>query len=255
MGEFIIEQHGAVERWVINGAARRNALSKAMVGELQANVARVSAGQRTVRAVILTGAGEKAFCAGADLKERVGMSEADVARFLGELRDIFRSIEKSPCVFIAHLNGVALGGGTELALTCDLRVAASTAEMGLTEVKLGIIPGGGGTQRLTRLVGRGRAKELILTGRRISAAEALSLGLVEKVGGAEVAMELAAQIVANAPIAVAAAKAAIDQGADLPLDEALALEQQQYALTLSTEDRLEGLTAFAEKRPPRFVGR
>ncbi len=255
MGEFIIEQHGPIERWVINGQARRNALSKAMIGELTANIQRVSATSAAVRAVILTGAGDKAFCAGADLKERTGMSEDDVARFLNELRGIFRSIEKSPCVFIAYLNGVALGGGTELALTCDIRVAASTAEMGLTEVKLGIIPGGGGTQRLTRLVGRGRAKELIFTGRRVTAAEAMSLGLVEKVGAPEVAMELATQIVANAPIAVSAAKAAIDEGDDLPLDDALALEQQKYALTLKTEDRLEGLKAFAEKRPPHFTGR
>lgn len=255
MAEFIVEVHGAIERWVINGEARRNALSKAMVSELHAHVQRVSGPGHAVRAVVLTGAGDKAFCAGADLKERVGMSEADVLRFLGDLRTNFRLIERSPCVFIAYLNGVAFGGGTELALTCDIRVASPTAELGLTEVKLGIIPGGGGTQRLTRLVGRGRAKEIILTGRRVSATEALSLGLVERLGGPDAAMALAKEIVVNAPIAVAAAKAAIDDGEHLPIDEALALEHRKYALTLSTEDRLEGLNAFAAKRPPKFVGR
>jgi enoyl-CoA hydratase/carnithine racemase len=146
-----------------------------------------------------------------------------------------------------------------LALSCDLRVAAPAAELGLTEVKLGIIPGGGGTQRLTRLVGPGRAKDLILTGRRINAAEAFSIGLVNRLAPEghllETAFSLAESIVANAPIAVATAKHAIDEGHGLELDDALALELRKYEEVLKTEDRLEGLRAFAEKRPPVYKGR
>lgn len=254
MSEFLIEAHGPLEQWTINGEARRNALSRAMVKELGEHVARVSR-DRSVRAVVLTGAGTKAFCAGADLKERAGMTPDEVTAFLQAMRTTFRALELSDCVFIAFVNGAAFGGGTELSLCCDLRVIAAEAELGLTEVKLGIIPGAGGTQRLPRLVGKGVAKELILTGRRVSATEAVALGLVSRVGTLEDARALARTVCENAPIAVAAAKHAIDEGAHLDLDTALALEQQQYALTLGTEDRLEGLKAFAEKRPPVYKGR
>jgi len=258
MAEFRVEQRGAVEVWTIDGEARRNAISRAMGTELAALVQRVSADHH-VRCVILTGAGDKAFCSGADLKERTSMSEDDVRAFLQGLRRTLRAIEQSDCIFIAALNGVAFGGGTELALACDLRVAAHSAEVGLTEVRLGIIPGGGGTQRLPRLIGMGRAKELILTGRRVSAKEALALGLVNRVADVgklmEAAMELANAVVGNAPLALAAAKHAVDEGLDLPLDEGLALELQHYERVLASEDRLEGLKAFAEKRPPRFAGR
>ena len=255
MPEFIIEQHGAVERWTINGEARRNALSRAMIAEMEEHLDRVAETFPKVRVVVLTGAGDKAFCAGADLKERITMSPDDVRGFLESLRETFQTIEKSHTVFIAALNGVALGGGTELALSCDLRVIAPSAEMGLTEVKLGIIPGGGGTQRLPRLIGKGTAKDLILTGRRVGADEALKLGLADRVGGVEQAHELAAQIVENAPVAVYAAKHAIDEGIHLEMGEALTLEQRAYELVLKTEDRLEGLKAFAEKRKPSWSGR
>jgi enoyl-CoA hydratase/carnithine racemase len=254
MPEFIITSHGPFEQWTINGEARRNALSRAMVSELEANVRRVS-NDRAVRAVVLTGAGDKAFCAGADLKERATMRPLEVADFLETMRKTFRSLERSDCVFIAFINGAAFGGGTELSLCCDLRVIASTAEMGLTEVKLGIIPGAGGTQRLPRLVGKGIAKELILTGRRVPAAEAVSLGLASSVGTIDDALKLAKTICENAPIAVAAAKHAIDEGAHLELDAALSLEQEKYQLTMGTEDRLEGLKAFAEKRAPVYRGK
>jgi enoyl-CoA hydratase/carnithine racemase len=254
MAEFLIDTQGTIERWTINGEARRNALSKAMVAELGQHVARVSGPSRTVRAVVLTGAGTKAFCAGADLKERATMSEGEVKAFLDTLRATFRAIELSDCVFIAFVNGVAFGGGTELALSCDLRVMDETAEVGLTEVKLGIIPGGGGTQRLPRLIGRGAAKDLILTGRRVAADEAMALGLVNRVGDLDDAMHLAKMVVENAPIAVGLAKHAIDDGAHLDLDSALALEQRYYQKTLGTDDRLEGLKAFAEKRLPVFKG-
>ncbi|HLL53395.1 MAG TPA: enoyl-CoA hydratase-related protein [Myxococcaceae bacterium] len=258
MGEFRIDARGLVEVWTIDGESRRNAISRAMLKELSGLVQRVSS-SRQVRAVVLTGAGDKAFCAGADLKERAGMSEPEVRAFLDGLRDTFRAIEKSDCVFLAAINGAALGGGTELALACDLRLAAPAAELGLTEVKLGIIPGGGGTQRLARLVGPGRAKDLILTGRRVGAAEALTLGLVNRLAPeghvVDVAVELAETIAGNAPIAVSAAKHAVDEGLSLELDDALALEQEKYQLTLESEDRLEGLRAFAEKRAPKYQGR
>jgi enoyl-CoA hydratase/carnithine racemase len=258
MAEFLDDRRGSTEVWTINGEKRRNAISRAALAEFEERVARVSR-DHTTRAVVLTGAGERAFCAGADLKERVGMSDAEVRGFLTRLGQSLRAMEHSDCIFIAALNGAALGGGTELALACDFRVAAPTAELGLTEVQLGIIPGGGGTQRLPRLVGPARAKDLILTGRRINAAEALAIGLVQRLAPEgrllEVALGLAEQVTANAPLAVAAAKHAIDQGLALDLDAALALEQRHYETVLSSEDRLEGLAAFGEKRPPRFQGR
>ena len=258
MAEFLDERRGSTEVWTIDGEKRRNAISRAALAEFAERVARVSR-DHTTRAVVLTGAGERAFCAGADLKERVGMSEAEVRGFLSQLGRALRAMEHSDCIFIAALNGAALGGGTELALACDFRVAAPTAELGLTEVQLGIIPGGGGTQRLPRLVGPARAKDLILTGRRINAAEALAIGLVQRLAPEgrllEVALGLAEQVAANAPLAVAAAKHAIDEGLALDLDAALALEQRHYETVLSSEDRLEGLAAFGEKRTPRFQGR
>jgi enoyl-CoA hydratase/carnithine racemase len=257
MPEFKIDAHGAIEVWTIDGEARRNAISRAMLQELAAHVQRVSSGH-SVRVVVLTGAGNKAFCAGADLKERASMSEAEVRTFLSTLRQTFRAIEKSDCIFIAALNGAAFGGGTELALACDVRVAHAQAEMGLTEVKLGIIPGGGGTQRLPRLVGLSLAREMIFTGRRMGAPEALAAGLVNRVTEGSVVEEslgLARQVAENAPIAVAASKHAINEGYSLALDEALEVEQMHYAKTLGTEDRLEGLKAFAEKRAPVYRGR
>jgi enoyl-CoA hydratase/carnithine racemase len=254
MPEFTVVSRGSFELWTIEAEARRNPLSRAVVGELAANVERVSA-SRSVRAVVLTGAGHRAFCAGADLKERAAMNEAEVRAFLNLMRSTFRALERSDCVFIAYVNGVALGGGTELALCCDLRVLAATTELGLPEVTLGIIPGAGGTQRLTRLVGAARAKALILTGRRMGALECAALGLATSIGTLSDACALAETICQNAPIAVSAAKHAIDDGYGLDLDAALTLEHQRYALTLATEDRLEGLRAFAEKRQPVFQGR
>jgi len=258
MGTFREERRGAVEIWTLDAEDTRNAISRAVLAELEARVSRVTAGHE-VRAVILTGAGDKAFCAGADLKERATMSEAEVRAFLGSLRRTLRAVENSNTIFLAALNGSALGGGTELALACDLRIAAPAAEMGLTEVRLGIIPGGGGTQRLPRLIGPGRAKDLILTGRRLNAAEAFAIGLVQRLAPEgrllEVALAVAEQIAENAPLAVAAAKRAVDRGMELDLDAALALELEQYETVLRSEDRLEGLRAFAEKRRPLWKGR
>jgi methylglutaconyl-CoA hydratase len=257
MGEFRTERRGAIEVWTIDGAPRRNAISTAMLAELNALLAR-AVGDRTLRCVVLTGAGEKAFCAGADLKERARMSREEVHAFHDGLRRALRAIEEAPQVFVAALNGAALGGGLELALACDLRIAADAAEVGLPEVGLGIIPGGGGTQRLARLVGVARAKDLVLTARRIGAAEALAAGIVLRVAPSarllEEALAYAGEAARNAPVSLRQAKRAIDGGLHLSLDDALALENRLYQDCLGTRDRVEALRAFAEKRPPVFTG-
>ena len=248
-------QDGVV--WVTLDRPRaKNALSRAVNLELR-RLAGELGGDRAVRAVILTGGGD-AFWAGADLKERRGVAAADSGPYVDAIAGAITAWAAMPKATIAAMGGVALGGGLELALACDFRVAAEGAVMGLTEVRLGIMPGAGGTQRLARLIGVARAKELVLTGRRIDAARALDIGLVGRVvpatelrGAAE---ELAGELAACAPLSVAMAKRAIDRGVDLPLDEALALERRCYDVTLFSEDRNEGLRAFAEKRPPRFTG-
>jgi enoyl-CoA hydratase/carnithine racemase len=254
---WIVEERGHVEVWTIDGEARRNAISMAMLRGLAGLLAR-AAGNRDVRCVVLTGAGDKAFCAGADLKERASMSADDVHAFHHGLRDALRGIETAPQVFVAALNGVALGGGLELALACDLRVAADHVEVGLPEVGLGIIPGGGGTQRLARAIGVARAKDLVLTARRIGAGDALAWGLVSRVAPAaslrEAALEVAALVARNAPVSLRQAKRAIDDGFHLPLEEALDLENALYQACLATKDRQEALRAFAERRKPVFTG-
>lgn len=215
--------------------------------------------QSDVRAVIITGAGQKAFSAGADLKERAGMSHEEVRKFIYTIRNLFSDIEALNKPVIAAVNGVALGGGTELLLACDLRIASNTASMGLTETRLAIIPGAGGTQRLPRLVGKGKAKELILTGRRVDAAEAEAISLVNSVCEPEVLMEearkLAALICEGGPIALEQAKYAIDAGFETDLNTGLAIESNAYWLTIPTQDRLEGLAAFREKRKPVYQGK
>jgi methylglutaconyl-CoA hydratase len=255
--EWVIERLEGIELWTIDGEARRNALSRAMVRELLENLARIR-DDRSLRCVILTGRGAKAFCAGADLKERASMSAEDVHDFHESLRSAFRGIESAPQAFVAALNGAALGGGLELALACDLRVAAEGVEMGLPEVGLGIIPGAGGTVRLPRAIGVARAKELILTGRRVGAAEALAMGLVSRVAPPdalrEVAIETAGLVARNAPVSIRQAKRAIDGALHLDLDEALAYENRMYQDCLGTRDRVEALRAFAEKRKPIFTG-
>jgi methylglutaconyl-CoA hydratase len=254
---FRTERRQRVEVWTIDGEGRRNAISMAMLRELEALVER-GARNPGLRCVVLTGAGEKAFSAGADLKERAGMSADDVHAFHLLLRRALESIETAPQVYVAALNGVALGGGLELALACDLRVAADTVQVGLPEVSLGIIPGGGGTQRLPRLVGVGRAKDLILTGRRVGAAEALALGIVNQIAPPQrlmaEALALADRVARNAPVSLRQAKRAVDGGAGLPLREGLDLENRMYQECLGTRDREEALRAFAEKRSPVFTG-
>jgi enoyl-CoA hydratase/carnithine racemase len=212
----------------------------------------------SIRCILITGSGQKAFCAGADLKERKDMVPEFVPQFVRNIRALMDDVEQMPQPTVAVVNGFAFGGGTELMLACDLRVAAAHAEVGLTETSLAIIPGAGGTQRLPRLVGKSRAKDLILTARRIGAGEAERIGLLNRVapeGGLETcARELAASIAANGPVAVRAAKEAIDLGGELPIAEGLEVEARCYDRTLPTQDRLEALAAFAEKRKPRYTG-
>jgi enoyl-CoA hydratase len=212
-----------------------------------------------VRAIVVTGAGERAFSAGADIREFV---EPPVpVRFREQRRrlDFRGAMDRCPQPIVAAIRGFALGGGLELALACDIRLAAEDAQLGLTEINLAIIPGGGGTQRLSRLVGRGKALELILTGARIGAAEALRLGLVERVvpvaelGPA--ARELARTLADKAPVALRYAKEAVVKGLELPLAEGLRLENDLATLLRTTEDRVEGAKAFLEKRKPRWTGK
>ncbi|HQR29376.1 MAG TPA: enoyl-CoA hydratase-related protein [Anaeromyxobacteraceae bacterium] len=255
--EWIVERREGIEIWTVDGEARRNALSRAMVAGLLENLDRVRE-DRALRCVVVTGKGDKAFCAGADLKERAGMSAEEVHAFHRSLRDAFRAIEAAPQAFVAAMNGAALGGGLELALACDMRVAVEGAEMGLPEVGLGIIPGAGGTVRLPRAIGVARAKELILTGRRVGASEALAMGLVSRVAPEgrllEVALELAGLVARNAPVSIRQAKRAVDGGLHLDLDAALDHENRMYQDCLTTKDRVEALRAFAEKRRPIFTG-
>jgi enoyl-CoA hydratase/carnithine racemase len=258
MGTFREERRGAVEVWTLDAEDTRNAISRAVLAELEARVARVAAG-KDVRAVILTGAGDKAFCAGADLKERATMSEAEVRAFLGGLRRTLRVLETSGAVYIAAINGSALGGGTELALACDLRIAAPAAELGLTEVRLGIIPGGGGTQRLPRAIPVGLAMEMIFTARHITADEAYRIGLVNRVvPAAELMAEartLAGALANSAPVAMRYIIAAVNNGLEMPFAEACQYEATLFGLVASTEDMREGTKAFLEKRKPEFKGK
>jgi methylglutaconyl-CoA hydratase len=255
--EWIVEERGDIEVWTIDGEARRNSITRAMLAGLIAELRRAEQ-RRELRCVVVTGAGTRAFCAGADLKERARMSEADVHAFHRDLRAALRGIEASPKAFVAAINGAALGGGLELALACDLRVMSAAAEVGLPEVGLGIIPGGGATQRLPRAIGVARAKDLILTARRIDAVEALAFGLVTRAAPPELlreaALEMAGEVARNAPVSLRQAKRAIDGGFHLPLEEALDLENRMYQDCLATKDRVEALKAFAEKRRPNFSG-
>jgi len=215
--------------------------------------------RRDIRVVIITGAGEKAFCAGADLKERATMPEDKVKEFIYTIRNLFTDIENLNKLVIAGVNGVALGGGTELALACDIRIASENATLGLTETRLAIIPGAGGTQRLPRIVGRAKAKELIFTGRRINAKEALDIGLVNKVCSLDKLLEecenMASEICETGPITIEQAKYAINKGMEVDINTGLAIESNAYWITIPTEDRLEGLRAFKEKRKPIYKGK
>jgi len=252
------ERREAVAILKLNRPEVMNSFNFAMLRELRERVEALH-WDRKARVVIITGAGEKAFCAGADLKERASLGEDQVREFIFTIRNLFTFIEFMSKPVIAAVNGIALGGGTELALACDLRIASENATMGLTETRLAIIPGAGGTQRLPRLVGRGKAKELIFTGRRVDAKEAFEIGLVNKVAPAEKlldeCLEMAAMICEAGPVAIGQAKYAINYGSEVDLHTGLAIESNAYWVTIPTEDRLEGLAAFREKRKPVYKGR
>jgi enoyl-CoA hydratase/carnithine racemase len=211
-----------------------------------------------VRVVVVTGAGERAFSAGADIREFVEPQAPTRFRETRRRVDFRQLMDRCPQPIIAAIRGYAFGGGLELALACDIRVAGDDARLGLTEVDLAIIPGGGGTQRLPRLVGRGKALEMILTGARLDAREALRIGLVERVVPAAqvraAALELAKTLAAKAPVALRYAKEAVAKGLELPLADGIRLENDLSTLLRTTEDRIEGARAFLEKRKPRFTG-
>jgi len=254
-----VDQRGGVAVWTIDRPDRMNALSRATLRAF-GKLARDAVANPTISAIVITGAGEKAFCAGADLKERQGMSENDVRVQVELYRSELGPLDRSPKPVVAAINGVAFGGGMELALVCDLRVAAAHAQLALPETSLGIIPGAGGTQRLPRLVGEARAKEMILLARRLTADEALAWGLVNRVtaAGTSVVDDAVAwiePIASGAPIAQAAALEAIDRSFDTTLELGLELEKVSYDKVLVSEDRREALAAFAEKRKPRFIGK
>ncbi|WP_312128665.1 enoyl-CoA hydratase [Lysinibacillus capsici] len=235
-----------------------NAMSIQLLHELSDTLDQIN-GDPAVRVVLLTGAGEKAFCAGADLKERKGMSDRQVKQIVQLIGATVAKVETLAQPVIAVLNGVAFGGGLELALACDLRIAATHVKLGLTETSLGIIPGAGGTQRLPRLIGLGKAKELIYTARRLNAEEAENYGIIEYVyEGHEVldkAKQLALEMAKNAPLSLVQAKVAINQGVEVDLATGLKIESLAYSALIPTEDRLEGLLAFQEKRAPQYSGK
>ena len=262
---LLIEEEGAVVWFKLNRPQVMNSLNTELLQALKAAAEQMRE-RRDLRVVIITGCGSKVFCAGADLTERKGMSQAQVLDYLLLIQSTMLAIESMPQVVIAAINGSAFGGGTELALACDLRIMAAEAVLRLTEVRLGIIPGAGGTQRLTRLIGKSRAKEMILTAKPVTAKEGLDMGLIHKVSAkqadekddqqqlATAALTWAKEIAGAAPLSLRAAKQAIDEGFDCDLSSGLAVETRCYLQLLNTKDRLEGLAAFAEKRAPVYTG-
>ena len=253
----LTERRGAVALLTLNRPDKRNALNGqlrcALLGALD-----VVARDQSVRSVVLTGAGDKAFVAGADIGEFEGRTPVDQYRVM-KAPSIYDAVERLPKPVIAAINGYCLGGGMELALACDIRLAASSARFGQPEVNLGIIPGGGGTQRLPRVVGLGAALRLILTGEMIDAAEALRVRLVEEVVEPERLLDRALAvghaIASKSPVAVAAAKEATRAALSLPLADGLKLETALFQLCFASEDKTEGVRAFLEKRAATFTGR
>lgn len=250
-----LRRHDTVVELVLDRPRAHNALSTAMARDIAA-ATRAIGTDEGVRAVVLSASGDRAFCVGADLKERNGFSDADLMAQRPHFRAAFGGILELPMPTIAAVHGYALGGGFEFALSCDLIVADESAVVGLPEVSVGVIPGGGGTQLLSRRVGVSRAADLIFTARRVDAAEAYQIGIVDRLvapGQARtVALELAAQIAANSPVGVRAAKRALRQGSDVDLATGLDVEDGAWRATAFSGDRREGVAAFNEKRPPRW---
>jgi len=243
----------------INRPEAMNAFDMQLLEACGKTVAEIAFDQN-VKVVVITGCseGKNAFSTGADLKERAGMSPDQVRLYIQTIRNLFTAVEELPKPVIAAINGYAFGGGLELALACDIRLASTNAIVGLTETSLAIIPGAGGTQRLPRIVGLARAKEMIFRARRITAAEGVTIGLFLEVLEPEKllsrALEIAREIAANGPVAVTQAKYALNKGSEVSLPVGLAIESNAYAVTIPTRDRTEGLTAFREKRKPVYTG-
>ncbi len=246
----------------LNRPEAMNCFNMELLGAL-ADVMAEANFEPSLRCIIITGAAgddpkKASFSTGADLKERRSMTPEQVRRYIFTIRNTFTAVEQVRVPVIAAINGFAFGGGTELALASDLRIASSNVIMGLTETSLAVIPGAGGTQRLPRIIGVAKAKELIFTARRITAPEALAIGLLNQVVEPgelmPAALKLANEIAANGPVAVAQAKFAINYGLEVALGVALPLESKAYEATIPTKDRLEALAAFAEKRKPVFKG-
>ncbi len=255
---ILLETAGRIATITINRPRFLNALTPATMRELKDALESIAA-RDDIGAVLLTGAGEKAFVAGADISELSRFHTLQALDFSHYGHGVLDLMERLPQPVIGVINGYALGGGCELAMACDLLVAAETAKFGQPEVNLGIIPGYGGTQRLSRLVGRNVAKELVLTGEMITAQRAFEIGLVNRVVPAadlvRTARGIAEKILSKAPVAVRTAKMAINRGLDLDLSNANAYEASLFAACFSSEDRAEGMGAFLEKRKPAFKGK
>ena len=247
---------GAVAVLSLNRPDKLNAMNSRMKEELASSLAELEADE-TVRAVVVTGAGDKAFAAGADIAEFAGKAPVDQWAASGHA-SLYNVVDRFHKPIIAMINGYCLGGGLELAMACDIRFASDRAQLGQPEINIGIIPGGGGSQRLPRLVGLGKAMQLILTGERIPASEALSIGLVDDVVPHDQlearTMELANKIAEKSPAAVRLAKEAVKASARLPIDQGLRFEQGLFSIVFSTHDKEEGVRAFLEKRPPKWSG-
>ncbi|MFE8696303.1 enoyl-CoA hydratase-related protein [Cytobacillus sp. FJAT-53684] len=258
MSSIAVELKEHIALVTINRPDALNAFNYETLSELQASVEKLRTDPE-VRVVIFTGAGEKAFSVGADLKERKTLSDVEVRRNIYKIGEVFSLIDQLPQPTIAAINGFAFGGGMELALSCDFRIAVAGTSMGLTETSLAIIPGAGGTQRLPRLIGQAKALELILTAKRLSSEEAFEYGLLTKVAERDnllnTCYELAEQMLANGPLALQQAKFAVKQGMNVDLQTGLQIERKAYEVIIPTEDRVEALQAFAEKRKPEFKGK
>jgi enoyl-CoA hydratase len=254
----IYEKGNGFATITLNRPEALNAFSKEVVEEILQAIEDVKADE-TIRVVVLTGAGEKAFSAGADIKAMSGMTalKARELSLMGE--KLCTSLENLEKPVIAAINGYALGGGLEVAMSCDLRIASENAKMGQTEINIGLIPGWGGTQRLTRLVGIGKAKEMVYTGKIIDARTAEQIGILNMVVPAdkfrETVRQFAQELASKAPVAVRVAKALINRGSDIGLQSALALEREGFGVVGSSEDLKEGVSAFTEKRKPVFKGK
>lgn len=252
------EQRGNLALVTLNRPEGLNAFNYDMIVEL-GQITEAIRINPDIRVVIFTGSGERSFSVGADLKERKTLTDLQVKRNLYKMGEVFTAIENLPQPTIAMINGFAFGGGIELALACDFRIASDSALMGLTETSLAIIPGAGGTQRLPRLIGETKALELILTARRLKAEEAFEYGILTKVVATDDLLEettvFANLMLANGPVALQQAKFAVKNGMNVDLQTGLSIERKAYELTIPTEDRIEALNAFAEKRTPRFQGK